>query len=164
MRFRLLAVFLAVCSAAIAGDAEFDRVVKAIESHYGTKQTHIPFMGVADFVLKMRRPAGASEFKLAVFENLDSSRTSGDPGELDRVMKGISGPALHPLVRVHSRRDGQATYIYASEAGHSAKMLVATFEWREATVVQVKLDLEMLLKTLGNPESTAESFGPPEEH
>jgi hypothetical protein len=49
MRFRLLAVFLAVCSAAVAGDAEFDRVVKAIESHYGTKQTNIPFLRVADF-------------------------------------------------------------------------------------------------------------------
>jgi hypothetical protein len=157
MRFRLLAAFLAVCSAAVAGDAQFDRVVKAIESHYGTKQTHIPFLGVADFFVKVRRPAGAGEFKLAVFENLDSSRASGDPAELDRVMSGVSG--LHPLVRVHSRRNGEATYIYADESGKSAKMLIATFERNQATVVQVKLDVNTLLKTVEDPEGAAKSLG-----
>jgi hypothetical protein len=164
MKFRLLAAFLALCSAAIAGDGEFDRVVKAIESHYGTRQTHIPFLGAADFFLKVRRPAGAGEFKLALFENLDSSRTSGDPGELDRVMRGVSSPALHPLVRIHSRTNGQSTYIYADEAGKSARMLIATFEQSQATVVQVKVDIDTLLRALAEPEKAAESVGAKEDH
>jgi len=161
MRIRLLVAFLAVCSAAVAGEAEFDRVVKAIESHYGTKQTHIPFLGAADFFLKVRRPAGAGEFKLAVFENLDSSRASGDPAELDRVMSSVSG--LHPLVRVHSRRNGEATYIYADESGKSAKMLIAAFEHNQATVVQIKVDVDTLLKTVGDPEGATKSFGTTED-
>lgn len=163
MRFRLLVALLAVSSAAMAGDGEFDRVVKAIESHYGVKPTHIPFMGVANLVIKVKRPEGASEFRLAMFQDLDSSRTSGDPNELDHVMKGISGRTLRPLVRVHSRRDGNATYIYASEAGHSGKMLIATFERTEATVVQVKLDLNMLLKVLDDPEQAGKLFEGEEE-
>lgn len=164
MRSRFLALFLAVSGALIASDADFDRVVKAIESHYGTKQTHIPFMGVANLFVKVGRPEGAGEFKLAVFQDLDSSRTTGDPNELDRVMKGISGPTLRPLVRVHSRRNAAATYIYASEAGKSAKMLIATFERREATVVQVKLDSNMLLKALDDPEDVGKSFGAADDH
>lgn len=163
MKFQLLVTFLAVSSAAVAGDAEFDRVVKAIESHYGVKQTHIPLLGVANLLIKVKRPEGASEFKLAVFEDLDSTRASGDPDELDRVMKGISLPALHPLVRVHCRRDGNATYIYASEAGHSGKILIATFERREATVVQVKLDMNVLIKMLDDPEHAGKLFGGAEE-
>jgi len=157
MRLRLLGAFLAVCTAAIAGDAEFDRVVKAIESHFGTKQTHIPFLGAADLFLKVRRPAGAGEFKLALFENLDSSRASGDPAELDRVMSGV--PGLHPLVRTHSHHNGEATYIYANESGKSARMLIATFERNQATVVQVKVDVNTLLKTVADPEGAAQSFG-----
>jgi|HubBroStandDraft_4_1064222.scaffolds.fasta_scaffold293447_2 hypothetical protein len=163
MRIRLLAAFVAVCGAALAGDAEFDRVVKAIESHYGTRQTHIPLLGVADLFVKVRRPAGASEFKLAVFQDLDASRVSGDSTELDRVMTGVSGSALHPLVRVHSHHSGQATYIYASEAGHSARMLIATFGRNQATVVQVKVAVDTLLKSVADPEGVAESFGMTED-
>jgi hypothetical protein len=113
---------------------------------------------VADFFVKVRRPAGGGEFKLAIFENLDSSQ-AGDPADLDRVMSGVSGTALHPLVRVHSRRDGQATYIYASETGKSARMLIATFERTQATVVQVKVDMTTLLKAMEDPEGVTKSFG-----
>jgi hypothetical protein len=158
VKSRCLAAFLAVCSAAFAGDAEFDRVVKAIESAYGTRQTHIPFRGVANLFLKVSRPAGASEFKLAVFENLDPSRLSADPRDFDRLMSGASSGGLHPMVRVRSRRSAEATYIYASEAGHATRMLIATFGSREATVVQVKIDADTLIKCMRDPESAGKMF------
>ena len=44
MRMRLLALLLAASSATYAAGSEFDRIVKAIESHYGTPRTHIPLM------------------------------------------------------------------------------------------------------------------------
>ncbi len=147
MKTPLLAVLLATSGLAFAADAEFDHVVKAIESHYGTKRTHIPFMGLASLVVKVGHPAGTSDFKLAVFEDLKIS-----PEENDQFMSGMSSHGLHPLVRVHSRRDGESTYIYMGEAGRSTKLLLATFQRNEATVVEVKVDMNTLLKWLNSPE------------
>ena len=65
MRPACLALLISVSAA--GADREFDRVVKAIESHYGTSRLHIPLMGVANFAVKVGRPAGASGFKIAVF-------------------------------------------------------------------------------------------------
>ena len=64
----------------------------------------------------------------------------------------LSGPP--PLVRVHSRRDGEATYIFMSPASKSSKstrVLIATFEHNEATVIEVKANIETLLKSLQAP-------------
>jgi hypothetical protein len=43
-------------------------------------------------------------------------------------------------------------------------MLIATFERNQATVVQVKVDVDTLLKSLADPEGVAESFGVTEDH
>jgi hypothetical protein len=158
MKTRLLAMLLAASSAAFGADWEFDQIVKAIESHYGTERTHIPFMGVANFFVKVAHPAGASGFKLAVFENLQSSSGYRDQADLDPFMSHLSGSGLHPLVRVHSRRNGESTYIYTGEVGKSTKMLIATFERNEATVIQVNVNMHTLLQTLKDPEHAGKSF------
>jgi hypothetical protein len=158
MKARFLAVFLAAAVAAVAGDAEFDHVVKAIESHYGTKRMHVPFLGLASFAVKVAHPAGASEFKLAIFENLDA-----DPFELNHFMNDLASPTLHPLVRVRSRQDQQASYIYAGEIGKSTRMLIATFQRNEATLIEVKVDMDTLLKWINNPEDAGKSHGPKHE-
>ncbi len=152
MRVRLLALLLAAASATYAGDSEFDRIVRAIESHYGTTRTHISLMGMANLFVKVARPAGASGFKLAVFENLESSPSDGRQGELDQFMRGLSGSSLHSLVRVHSRANNESTYIFAGEAGRSTKMLIATFQRNEATVIEVKVSMETLLKMVESPK------------
>ena len=121
MSARLLAVFLAASGVVLIGDSEFDHVVRAIEVHYQTKRTHIPFLGVANVFVKVAHPAGASEFKLAIFEDL-KSLGSRDEQELDQFMRELSSGRLHPLVRVHSRRDGESVYIYAADEGRSTRM------------------------------------------
>jgi hypothetical protein len=143
---------LMASGAAFGGDAEFDRIVKAIESHYGTRPLHIPFLGVASFFVKVARPDGASGFKLAVFEDLKSAADPGEWRERDRFMDTLSGSNLHPLVRVHSRRNGEATYIFMGPASTSTRVLIATFERNEATVIEVKANIETLLKSLQEPE------------
>jgi hypothetical protein len=145
-------MLLAVASAAYAGDKEFDRVVQAIESHYGTTRTQIPLMGVANFFVKVARPAGTSGFKLAVFENLGSSPAAGRQAELDQFMRGLSSTNLHPLVQAHSRANDESTYIYAGESGRSTKMLIATFGGHEATVIEVKVSMDTLLKMVESPK------------
>jgi hypothetical protein len=157
MKARVLAAVLMTlmaAGAAFGGDAEFDRIVKAIESRYGTRPLHIPFLGVANFVVKVARPEGASGFKLALFEDLKSAADPGEWRERDRFMDTLAGPNLHPLVRVHSRHDGEATYIFmgpASKPGKSTRVLIATFERDEATVIEVKANIETLLESLQEP-------------
>jgi len=156
-----LAVVFAATSA-FAGDAAFDRIVKAIETHYGTKPTSIPFMGVANFVVGVAHPEGAQGVKLAVFEDLKELRTGDDSAgwrEIDRLMDTISGPNLRPLIRAQSRRDGEATYIFMGPESKSARLLIATFERDEATVIEVRADIDLLLKSLDDPEHAGRLLG-----
>jgi hypothetical protein len=158
MSARLLAAFLVASGVTLIADSEFDHVVKAIEVHYGTKHTHIPFLGLANVFVKVAHPAGASEFKLAVFEDLGAI-DSRDERELDRFMHDLSSSRLHPLVRVHSHRDGESVYIYAGDEGKSTRMLIATFQRDQATVVEVKVDMNALLKWIDSPEEASSFFG-----
>ncbi len=158
MNARFLAVLLVAAAAGLAADWDFDHVVKAIESHYGVRRTNIPFMGVANFALKLKHPAGASEFHLAIFENLDSSPAYRDLADRDRLMQSISGHGMRPLVAARSRRDGQSTYIFVAEAGKSTLMLITTFHRDGATVIQVKADSSTLMRALADPEGIGDSI------
>jgi len=159
MRARMLAGLLIAAGAAYGGDADFDRIVKTIESHYGTQRLHIPFMGVASLLVNVARPEGVSGFKLAVFQDLKSSPEYGEWKERDRFMDTVFVGEMHPLVRVHSRRNGDATYIFAEPAGKSTRVLVATFERDQATVVEVKVNMSTLVKAIEEPEGAAGALG-----
>ena len=149
MKPRLMVALLAISSAGWGADWEFDRVVNAIEHQYGVRHTQIPLMGVANFFVKVVRPGGATGFKLAVFENLRSGER--DQQELDRFMDDIGGGDLHRLLRVHSRRGGESAYIYLGNLGRTTRMLLVTFDLDEATVMQVNLNVDALLRMLNDP-------------
>jgi hypothetical protein len=155
---RLLALFLAAAGAAYSADHEFDRVVSAVEKHYGVKRTHIPLMGVANFFLKVARPAGTSGFKLAVFEDLPAPSGPDELADLDRFMDEVCAGRLHPMVVTRSRPAGESTYILTGEVGKSTQMLLATFEPHEATVIEVTVNIETLLKMIGSPERAHRLF------
>jgi len=150
MTRRILGLALIAAGAACSADHEFDRVVHAVESHYGVKRTHVPLMGLANFVVKVAHPAGTSGFKLAIFEDLPEL-TFEDQVELDRFMDGVRGH-LRPLVVTRSRRDGESSYIFAGEVGKSTELLIANFERHEAQVIQVTVNMETLLKMIGSPD------------
>jgi hypothetical protein len=149
VKSRLLIALLALSSAAWSADWEFDRVVNAIEHQYGVRRQHIPLMGLANFVLKVVRPGGATGFKLAVFEDLKSDEQ--DLEAMDRFMDKIGESNMHRLLRAHSQRGSESAYLYLSEPGRSTKMLLVTFGRNEATVVQVNLNIDALMKLLSNP-------------
>jgi len=140
----LVALFVLVAPA-VAAD-EFGHLVSAVESHYHIRQTHIPFMGLANVVTHVAHPAGTHGFRLAIFENLQDCEKCFDIEELDAF---VAKTGLHPLVRTHSH--GEATYISTGEMGKTTKMLVATFSNSQATIVEVVVDLKTLLKTIGAP-------------
>jgi hypothetical protein len=149
---RVLALGLALCSMTFAAGKEFDQIVSAIEKHYGATKTHIPLMGVANLFVKTAHPEGVSGFKIALFEDL--KRAEGDSDFMDRLDLG-----LHRLVRVRSGQDGGATYIYAADAGKSTRVLVATFESNQATVVEVKMEMSALVRLLGDPVNMGKALG-----
>ena len=120
----------------LIGDSEFDHVVKAIEVHYHTKRTHIPFLGVANLVVKVAHPAGASEFKLAVFDDLKAI-DDRDERELDQFMQRVFfQPPASAGARTLPAAMANAIYIYADDdEARSTRMLIATFQRDQATVV-----------------------------
>src|SRR5215471_3252079 len=98
MRKQVLDVLLvaAVAGAGLSAnrDTAFERIVRGIEAHYGTKQTHIPFMGLASFIVKVAHPQGATGLKLAVFEDLKSRPNEEEWRERDAFMTTVAGPHL----------------------------------------------------------------------
>lgn len=159
MKTRLMLAILLTWTAGRAADREFEQIVKAIESHYGVKPTHIPFLGLGNFLLKTAHPEGVSGFRIAVFEHLDDRDRDRDQGDLDAFMNRLGGSNLHPIVQVYSRQSGESTYIYMGPPGKSTRMLVASIEEREATVVEVKVSTEALLQLLRDPNHIGESIG-----
>lgn len=156
MNARFLALLLVAGGAACGADHEFDRVVRAVEQHYGVKRTHIPLMGLANLFVKVARPAGTSGFKLATFEDLPDS---GDQGDLNRLMNDIcSAGRLHPMVVTRDRHGEDATYILIGEAGKSTDVLIATFEPHEATVIEVTVNIDTLMKMIGSPQAAHTMF------
>jgi hypothetical protein len=158
MNPRLLALFLAAAGAAYSADHEFDRVVSAVEKHYGVKRTHIPLLGLANFVVRVSHPAGTSGVKVAIFEDLPSAVGGDDLADLDRFMDEVCAGRLHPMVVTRSRRSGESNYILTGEVGKSTRVLIANFEPHEATVIEVTVDIETLLKMIGSPENAHRLF------
>ena len=102
---------------------------------------HIPFFGLARFVVAVGHPAGTSELRLAIFEhaNLQPARFS------DMTDMATSG-AWRPMVRVRSR-DGESTNIYAQGDKENLRLLITTLERDgEATFVQVRVKPAALMK------------------
>ena len=152
---RVLILLCAATAAVHAAGRDFDRLVSAIEKHYGVKRTHVPLMGFANFVVKVAHPAGTSGFTLATFEDLPAVP---DQAELERVIDDVCRGGLRRVVVTHSRRDREASYILAGEAGKSTELLIATFERTEATVIEVKVDLDALFRMLGTPADAHNIF------
>lgn len=157
---RLLAVFLAASGIACAAGHEFDDVVKAVETHFGATRTHIPLMGLANFALKVGHPAGASGFRIALFQDLKTDLDGDRQAELDGFMDSLSSATLRPFIRTRSRPEGEATYIFSGETGKNTQLLIATFNRHDATVIEVKVNFETLLRWIQSPELAGKSVKP----
>jgi hypothetical protein len=155
----LALLLLAAATAASGADREFDRLVSAVETHYGVKRTHIPLMGVANLFLKVAHPAGASGVKLAIFDDLPAG--PDDFEDVDRfVNEACRTGGLHPLIVTHSGRGGDSSYILAGETGKTTRLLIATFERRQATLIEAEVNMDTLIQLLASPEGAHRQFGP----
>lgn len=133
-----------------AGDPEFDAITKHLKLVYHAKRVSIPFLGLANFFVKIVRPAGVKSFKVAIFEDLNLAAGKIDT-ELRVVMRNALSPEWQPLVRTRSR-DGEQTYVYVREAGKDIKLMVVTIDRSDAVVARVKLSPKRLSEFLNNPK------------
>ena len=134
----IAALRLALASALVATSAmpvdrgldDFDGVVKQIESHYRKKRVWIPLMGLVSFVSNAARPLGASDFKLAVIDDVNN-RTN--PPDL------TFGQSWRPVIRVRER-NGESVNIMAREEGQKAvKLLMLVVDNDNAVVMQMRM-------------------------
>jgi len=156
VRGTILTLLLLTSSIASAADKEFEQIVKAIETQYGVKPNHIPLLGLGNFLLKTAHPQGVSGFRIAVFENLDDRDGGRD---FEAAMNRIGSSSLHCVIQVQSRRNRESTYIFTGNPGKSTRLLVASIENHEATVVEVKADVEALLQLLRDPDHIGDALG-----
>jgi hypothetical protein len=140
-----------------AGDAEFDAITKYLKQQFNAKRISIPFLGLANFFVKIVRPAGVKSFKVAIFEDL--SFTPGQPNsQLGLVMRNALSPEWQPLVRIRSR-EGEQTHVYAKEDGKNIKLMVVTIDRTDAVVARVKISPQRLSEFISNPKILGISIG-----
>ena len=128
-------------------DNDFDSLVRNMESNYGSKRLYIPFMGLANFIVKVARPVGTKDFKLAVFEHVDGMRHPST----DQLDATFLPQGWKPFVRVVSRKSGERIQIYARESHRDHELLITTFERDEAVMVRLRVNAERLAKWVNNP-------------
>jgi hypothetical protein len=138
-------------SAVLAGDDPYGRLLKNLENNYHGKRVPVPFLGVANFVLKFWHPAGVKSLKLAVFEDLSPAGGADGPA-FDSALKLSAASDWQPVVRVYSRVDHQWVYCYILEEGKDVKILVASHGEREGVVAQVRFNPEKLAEFIQNPQ------------
>jgi hypothetical protein len=152
MRRASAAVVLALLLSAAApgADRDFKAVVGGIESQLGIRRMHIPLFGVAMFFAKtVARTQGVKQLDIAIFDEIDYRRP--DAARFDGIVQSAVGDRWTPFVRVRSNRENESTYIYLRPDGKDWRMLVASFEAREAVVVHLKLNAEAVMRDFEDP-------------
>ncbi|MGH9765582.1 MAG: hypothetical protein ACREDR_23900, partial [Blastocatellia bacterium] len=147
----VVGICLGVFARAYAYDDPYKAVVKHIEKDYNAKKSGVPFLGLANFVLKFWHPAGVKNIKVALFDNQDLRPRQGGP-DFNSVVTNSAGGDWHALARVYSRQKGEWTYIYYTDSGKDMRILVASLDPQNAVVAQVRFNVDQLAKFVQNPE------------
>lgn len=152
MTVRVLVLAAVLASPALPRDREFDAVVKGIETRYQVRRTKIPFMGLANALLFVARPAGASGLKMAVFENA-SLLDRAD--EFQSNLQATLGPRWRRFIETQSQRENESTTIYSRVDGKRLYLLIATVERDEVSVLRCRLSTGALKNWVYQPVRTA---------
>jgi hypothetical protein len=152
MRRLLLALF--VCAlfvpAAAAADADFNAIVRGVESDLGISRLRIPFLGLASFFVKSAHPSGVTQLDFAIFEELHYS----PPGKarFDAIVQRATGGRWQPIIQIRSDHGRECTYIYTRPDGRNWKLLLANFDRDDAVIIHLRATPEILLDALDQPD------------
>ncbi len=130
-RLALASVLIAATAAPVdRGLDDFDGIVRHLESHFHKRRLWIPLMGLVNFVSHAARPLGASDFKLAVIEDVDARANPPDVTFTEH---------WRPVLRVQER-DGESVSIMSRPDGHKAvKLLMLVADDDDAVVMQMRM-------------------------
>ena len=142
---------LLLVPALLVADHDFDSLVRSMESHYGSKKMHIPMLGFANFLVKVARPAGTKDFKLAIFEDIDSDRHPS--AELLDATFRPSG--WKPFVQVIDNRSRERIHVYSRQTHRDHELMITTLEPDEAMMVRVRVNAERLARWINDPRMAA---------
>src|SRR5215510_1293658 len=155
----MIALLVSPSFIALAKGRGFKDVVRHIETNYGAKKVRVPFLGLANFAVKLIRPAGVKGFKLAVFEDQNYSARAG-AASFDAVMRESYDKDWRPMVQVSSKRDGAShTFIYVKSSGKDVQFALTVLEDHEAVVLEVKFNPDAAARFLENPKIMGISLG-----
>ena len=146
MSKRILFVVTLVFAAASAR-ADFDSLVRAVESTRGLHHIWMPGMGFVRLAVRMAHPEGVYDLQLARF--------SGD-GRVD-FEQVIRSSSATPMIRTHDNRTGETAVIWARALhGDLVEMLIfANDPSDETVVVRVVVSGEMITRELADPKHPA---------
>jgi len=134
--------------AGMAADAEFSAIVDRLSDQF--QKRPMRFMGLIDFIANRATPHGVSHLKMAIFDDVDTSRHPAD-SELDAFVERAVGGEYHPFVKVRSHHDDEQTFIYVRESGKSFEMLLVTVEPNDAVVLKMRLRPEAMAEWVDEP-------------
>lgn len=140
----------------------FKDVVKHLQTNYRAKKTKIPMLGLANFAVKIIRPAGVKGFKVAVFEGQDFSPRAGEVPFMSVMRQAyLPNKGWKPLVQTNSKRDGalQRAFIFFKENKKDVEVAVTTLSENEAAVIEVKFSPDKMVAFLDNPRIMGISLG-----
>ena len=130
--------------------ANFDDIVRAVESRYRVHQTWIPMFGLVRVALWVARPGGVSDVQLATFEHSHFDDTRG----MAEIIRRNAGEPMQPLVQTHSNRSGETTLIYAHPlGGDRVALLVFAHDRDDTTLVRVVVSVEKARQAMNHPHS-----------
>jgi hypothetical protein len=156
MKLMPLAVIAGLLSPVMiqAADRDFNDIVRVISDQFHTRPEHIPMFGLVNAFTFVARPAGTRHIDLAIFDDLGARDRDGR-STMDSIRNAIGG-SWKPFVEVRSSRPEQGNVlVYLRQQGHDWKMLIASIEPDDATVVQLQLDADALARWLQVPEYCA---------
>jgi hypothetical protein len=154
-RFLIVTALVSLApSIASANDRSFSSVVKHLKSNYRAKgKSTFGFVNLARFAVKLVRPAGVKNFKVAMLSDLRYEDHPG-PGttQFHSYIRSTVNPLWRPLFQYNSRLRGQWNYVYITEEGKDVKILAVALQQREAFVVQFKFSPDKLAKFIDDPK------------
>ena len=139
---------------ALAGDESFSSVVKHLKSNYHAKQQgFFGAMVLARLAVKIIKPAGVKNFKVALLRDLDYSEAPAPQGgQFHSFIRTKIDPTWTPLVQYSSPREKQWTYVFVTREKEDVKLLVVTLQQKDAVVLQTKFSPEKLVEFMNNPQ------------
>lgn len=139
--------------AARAGDSEFHSLVERMSDYY--QKRPVRHMGWLNFFANRYTPGGVSHFEMAIFDDVDASRTHAIE-ELGSSLVSLVGPSYQPFVSVQDLRSGEWTSIYTRESGkEQIEMLIISIDSSDAVLMKMQLKPEAMRKWLEDPMERA---------